>query len=207
MTAPGRPIDAIVLGGSAGALDALAMLVAALPATCPLAVVVVIHLPPTRPSRLASVLAARCLLPVREIEDKDPVVPGVVFVAPPDYHALIERARTFALAQDLLVHFSRPAIDVLFESAADAYGDRLAGVVLSGANAAGARGLAAIERAGGTCLVQAPATAVVRDMPEAALAAAPKARALPVDALAAWLGAAARGRAPAGGPTPGSASP
>jgi len=204
MTATGKAIDAIVMGGSAGSLEALSQLVAALPAGCPLAVAVVVHLPPTRPSRLAGVLAARCLLPVREIEDKDPVVPGVVFVAPPDYHALIERERTFALSSDDLVHFSRPAIDVLFESAADAYGDRLAGVVLSGANADGARGLAAIERAGGTCLVQAPATAPVTEMPQAALAATPGARCLPVGEIAAWLGAVAR--AQAAGPAPGSAA-
>jgi len=189
-----RPIDAVVLGGSAGALDALAVLVAALPADCALSVAIVVHLPATRPSRLAAVLAARCVLPVREIEDKDPVVPGVVHVAPPDYHALIERDRTFALSSDDPVHFSRPAIDVLFESAVEAYGERLAGVVLSGANADGARGLAAIERAGGVCLVQDPDTAPVRDMPVAALAAARGARALPVGEIAAWLGGVARPR-------------
>lgn len=170
----------------------LGALVGALAAECPFPLALVVHLPPTRPSRLASVLAARCVLPVREIEDKDPVVPGVVHIAPPDYHSLIERGRTFALSTDALVHFSRPAIDVLFESAAEAYGDRVAGVVLSGANADGARGLAAIERAGGTCVVQAPDAALVRDMPEAAVAATRNARVLSVEEIAAWLGAISR---------------
>lgn len=194
MTTTANEIDVIVMGGSAGALDALSLLVGALPAHCALSLAVVVHLPATRPSRLASVLGARCLLPVREIEDKDPIVPGVVFVAPPDYHTLVERQRTFALSADEPVHFSRPAIDVLFQSAAQAYGGRLAGVVLSGANADGAEGLAAIERAGGTCVVQAPATAAVRDMPDAAVAAAPGARVLPVAQIAAWLGEVARAR-------------
>jgi two-component system chemotaxis response regulator CheB len=193
-----KPIEAVVMGGSAGALEAMGILLAALPASCVLSLVVVIHLPPTRPSRLAEVLGARCALPVREIEDKEPVAPGVVFVAPPGYHALVERGRTFALSMDDLLHFSRPAIDVLFESAAEAYGERLAGVILSGANADGARGLAAIARAGGLCLAQAPATSLVRDMPEAAIAATPGARVLSVAEIAAWLGAVAHdpGRAP-----------
>ena len=187
-----EPIEAVVMGGSAGALDTLGALVAALPATCAVSVAVVVHLPPSRPSRLAEVLAARCALPVREIEDKDAVVPGVVFVAPPGYHVLIERGRTFALSMDELLHFSRPAIDVLFESAAEAYGARLAGVVLSGANADGARGLAAIGRAGGLCVVQAPATAAVPEMPEAALAATRGACVLSVEQMATWLGSVAR---------------
>ena len=194
MTTTGRPIEAVVLGGSAGALEAMSVLVAALPADCAVSLALVIHLPPTRPSRLAEVLAARCALPVREIEDKEPVVPGVVFVAPPGYHALIERGRTFALSMDDLVHFSRPAIDVLFESAAEAYGDRLGGVILSGANADGARGLAAIARGGGLCVVQAPATALARDMPQSAIGATPDARVLSVEDMASWLGAVARDR-------------
>ena len=190
----GKLIEAVVLGGSAGALEAMNVLVAALPADCAVSVALVIHLPPTRPCRLAEVLGARCALQVREIEDKEPVVPGVVFVAPPGYHALVERGRTFALSMDDLVHFSRPAIDVLFESAAEAYGDRLAGVILSGANADGARGLAAIARGGGVCVVQAADTALARDMPQAAIAATPGARVLSVEDMATWLGAVARDR-------------
>jgi two-component system chemotaxis response regulator CheB len=186
-----KQVDAIVIGGSAGALDVLATLLPALPAGCPFPVVVVLHVPAVRPSHLCEVLATRTTLPVREIEDKEPALAGTVYVAPPAYHALVERGRTFALSADALVHFSRPSIDVLFESAADAFGARLAGVVLTGANEDGARGLAAIARAGGLCLVQDPVTAAVRTMPDAALAAAAGARSLPAAELAAMLAALA----------------
>ncbi|HVY40589.1 MAG TPA: chemotaxis protein CheB [Polyangia bacterium] len=165
-------IDAVVIGGSSGALEALATVVPALPATSAVPIVIVVHLPPDRPSHLAAVLGARTPLPVREAEDKEPLAPGVIYVGPPNYHLLIERGGTFALSADDLLHFSRPSIDVLFESAADAYGPRLAGVILSGANADGADGLATIRRAGGVAIAQSPQAALVRTMPEAAIARA-----------------------------------
>src|SRR6185312_12663870 len=105
-------VDAIVIGGSSGALEALAVLLPALPADTRVAVAIVIHVPATRPSHLPQVMAARTALPVREADDKEPVVPGVVYVAPPNYHLLIERGGTFALSADEALHFSRPAIDV-----------------------------------------------------------------------------------------------
>jgi two-component system chemotaxis response regulator CheB len=195
--AQSRSTDVIVIGGSMGALEALAALLPALPAGCPLAVAIVVHVPATRPSHLAEVLGARALLPVREVEDKEPVTAGIIYVAPPSYHLLIERGgRTFALSADELLHFSRPAIDVLFESAADAYGERLAGVILSGANADGARGLTAIKRRGGLTIVQSPEGAVARAMPEAAIAAAQPDHVLPIDELSRLLARlAATGRA------------
>jgi len=180
-------VDAIVIGGSSGALEALAVLLPPLPAETRVPIAVVIHVPPTRPSHLADVLAARTCLPVREAEDKQPVVPGAIYVAPPNYHLLIERGGTFALSADEALHFSRPSIDVLFESAADAYGARLCGLLLSGANADGADGLAAIKRAGGLALVQAPDDAVSRTMPEAAIARAQPDQVLPLAQLAALL--------------------
>ncbi|HXJ20593.1 MAG TPA: chemotaxis protein CheB [Polyangia bacterium] len=163
-------VDAIVIGGSSGALEALAALLPGIgsPGTVPIAIVV--HLPPARPSRIPEVLAARAKLPVREAEDKEPAEPGIIYVAPPNYHLLVERGGTFALSDDEALHFSRPAIDALFESAADAYGGRLAGVLLSGASEDGAAGLAVIQRAGGVVIVQSPDDAVSRPMPEAALA-------------------------------------
>jgi len=185
-------VDAIVIGGSSGALEALAVLLPALPADTRVPVAIVIHVPATRPSHLPQVMAARTALPVREADDKEPVVPGVVYVAPPNYHLLIERGGTFALSADAALHFSRPAIDVLFESAADAYGPRLAGVLLSGANADGADGLAAIKRAGGLALVQAPDDAVSRTMPEAGIARAQPDQVLPLAQLAALLARIAR---------------
>jgi two-component system chemotaxis response regulator CheB len=142
-------VDAIVIGGSAGSLDALSALLPALPAGCAVPVVVVVHLPPTRPSRLAAVLAMRAAVPVKEAEDKEPVAAGRVYVAPPGYHLLIERAGTFALSLDAQLNFSRPAIDVLFESAAEAYGGALAGIVLTGASDDGARGRRGAPDAGG----------------------------------------------------------
>ncbi|HVT06826.1 MAG TPA: chemotaxis protein CheB [Polyangia bacterium] len=165
-------IDAVVIGGSSGALEALATVLPALPATSAVPIVIVVHLPPDRPSHLAAVLGARTVLRVREAEDKEPLAPGVIYVGPPNYHLLIERGGTFALSADDLLHFSRPSIDVLFESAADAYGSRVAGVLLSGANADGADGLATIRRAGGVAITQSPEAALVRTMPEAAIARA-----------------------------------
>jgi two-component system chemotaxis response regulator CheB len=195
-------LEAIVIGGSAGALEALSVLLPALPADCTAAVAIVVHLPPSKPSRLAEVLGGKTALPVKQVEDKEPVTAGTVYVAPPDYHLLIERSRTFALSADDLIHFSRPAIDVLFESAAEAYGDRLAAIVLTGSNADGARGLLAVKRQGGLALVQSPAGVVAPRMPEAAIALAQPDRILPIEEIAAFLaglGRGGRGQEPAEG--------
>lgn len=179
-------VDAMVIGGSSGALEALTVILPALP-TGGAPVAIVIHLPPQRPSRLVEVLGVHTALPVREAEDKEALAPGVVYVAPPGYHLLIERGGTFALSADAPVHYSRPAIDVLFESAADSYRGRLAGVVLSGANADGAEGLATIKRAGGRTAVQAPEDALARAMPEAAIARSAPDHVLRVTELASLL--------------------
>jgi two-component system, chemotaxis family, protein-glutamate methylesterase/glutaminase len=187
-------IEAIVMGGSSGALEALSTLLPALPARCTIPVAIVVHLPPKRPSHLAEVLGARTVLPVREAEDKEPITAGTVYVAPPNYHLLIERTKTFALSTDEAVLFSRPAIDVLFESAADAYGARLAGIVLTGASADGARGLSAVKRRGGLAIVQSPDGAVAPEMPRAALAMVEADHVLSLTALAALLGQLATGR-------------
>jgi two-component system chemotaxis response regulator CheB len=144
-------------------------------------------LPSSRASLLAAVLGAKTVLPVKEAEDKEPFLPGTIYLAPPDYHLLVERGHTLALSVDGPLHFSRPAIDVLFESAAEAYGARLAGVILTGANEDGAQGLAAIGRAGGQIAVQSPAESLVRNMPDAAIAAAHPERVWPVVRIAAWL--------------------
>jgi two-component system chemotaxis response regulator CheB len=185
-------VDAVVVGGSAGAIDALAALLPALPRDFALPVVVVVHLPRQRPSSLAEALAYRCALPVVEAEDKEPLRAGVVHVAPPDYHLLVDGA-SLALSVDAAVNHSIPAIDVLFESAVAAYGARVAGVVLSGANDDGAGGLAAIAAAGGPTFVQDPAEASVAYMPAAAIAACPTARVAPAGVIAAALAALATG--------------
>lgn len=159
----------IVIGGSSGAIDALRAILPALPTGYPLPLAVLLHLPPTQPSHLVEVFRAQARLPVCEPDDKEPIMPGTIYVAPPNYHLLVERRGSFALSVDLPVLFSRPSIDVLFESAAAAYGPHLAGVLLSGANEDGARGLECIARAGGLTFVESPATAAVRTMPAAAL--------------------------------------
>jgi two-component system chemotaxis response regulator CheB len=160
----------IAVGASAGALDALRDLLPPLPPDFPAPIVVVVHVPPARESGLPAVLARECRLEVVEAEDKMALAAGKVAFAPPDYHLLIEAHGGLALSADPPVQYSRPSIDVLFESAASAFGPRALGILLSGANADGAQGLAAIARAGGLTWVQAPETAQVSTMPEAALA-------------------------------------
>jgi two-component system, chemotaxis family, protein-glutamate methylesterase/glutaminase len=186
-------IEAIVMGGSSGALEALSTLLPALPSDCAIPVAIVVHLPPARPSHLAEVLGVRTVLPVREAEDKDPIAAGTVYVAPPDYHLLVERSKTFALSADEAVLFSRPSIDVLFESAADAYGGHLAGIVLTGASADGARGLSAVKQRGGMAIVQSPKGAVAPAMPRAALSMVQADHVLSLTDLASLLGRLTRG--------------
>lgn len=178
----------IVVGASAGAIDVLDRILPSLPAAFAVPMVVVVHVPAERPSGLAELFAERCQLPVYEVEDKCPLTNAVYF-APPDYHVLVERTGTLALSTEDAVHFSRPAIDVLFESAADAFLHKAMGILLSGASADGAAGLARIRSAGGLTWVQAPATAAAVTMPESALALGPHAVLTPDEmsrALAAW---------------------
>jgi len=188
--ATGHGTGAVAIGASAGAIQALLHILPALPADFALPLLVVIHLPPGRRSELASLFAGKCRLSVGEGEDKAPILPGTVTFAPPDYHMLVEHGGTISLSRDEPVFFSRPSIDVLFETAADAYGPGLVGVVLTGANEDGARGLRAVGEAGGTTIVQDPATAYARAMPEAALRLSRRARVLSLDGIAAELLAA-----------------
>ena len=178
---------AVVIGGSAGSVEALSVLLPALPAGLQAAVLVVLHLPRNRPSLLCNIFRSRCALPLREAEDKEPIVPGTVYFAPLDYHLLVDDGPALALSVDAPVHYSRPSIDVLFESAADAYGSGLIGMLLSGANQDGARGLAAIEARGGLAVVQEPDSAGVRTMPESALARTTAARILTPLQMATFL--------------------
>ena len=179
--------EAVVIGASAGGVDAVATLLGALPRTFGAAVAVVIHVPPANDNLLVRVLEPRCALPVREAGDKEALETGNVYVAPPGYHLLIEPDRTFALSLDEPVHYSRPSLDVLFESAAHAYRDRLLGIVLTGANADGAEGLRIVRELGGTAWVQDPRTAYAQAMPLAAIDRAGADRIAPVDELAAQL--------------------
>ncbi len=184
---PQERLQVVVIGGSAGSIDALGVLLPALPATLRATVVVVVHLPRERPSLLCQIFQPRCALPVREAQDKEPLEPGTIYFAPPDYHLLLDAGPTLALSVDEPVHFSRPSIDVLFETAADACGSRLLAILLSGANADGAQGLVAAQAAGGTTLVQSPASCAVPFMPEAALAVMQPGHLLTPEGMAALL--------------------
>ncbi|WP_261361864.1 chemotaxis protein CheB [Frigoriglobus tundricola] len=177
-----------MIGASAGAVDALSVLLPALPAGFPLPVMVVVHVPPDKKSVMAELFRNKCRVDVREAEDKEPLAPGTVYFAPPDYHLLVEPDRRLSLSSEEPVHYSRPAIDVLFESAADAFGPGLVGVLLTGASADGARGLRAIADAGGGALVQDPSEAMVPTMPRAGIAACPTATVVPLTQMAAVLG-------------------
>lgn len=159
----------VVIGGSAGSLEIVLSIVAGLPALPHAAVLIVLHRKQSADSVLSGLLASRTNLPVREVEDKDPLVPGSIYLAPPDYHLLLEGRHQFSLDDSEKVHHSRPSIDVSFESAAYAYGADTIGILLSGANADGAEGLLRIKERGGDTLVQDPATAEVYYMPQQAL--------------------------------------
>jgi two-component system chemotaxis response regulator CheB len=177
----------VVIGASAGAVDALSAILPALPPGYQLPVMVVVHLPPDKKSAMAELFKKRCRIDVREAEDKEPLAPATVYFAPPDYHLLVEPDRRLSLSSEEPVHYSRPAIDVLFETAAEAFGPGLVGVVLTGASADGARGLRAVRAAGGTALVQDPTGAHVPTMPRAALAACPDAAVMDLNGIAARL--------------------
>jgi two-component system, chemotaxis family, protein-glutamate methylesterase/glutaminase len=184
MSAGGYEI--IVVGTSWGGLAALRTLTGGLPRAFGLPIVVVQHRHKDSDRLLATLLQDRTALTVCEVEDKQPILPGLLFIAPPDYHLLVERGH-FSLSTDEPVRYSRPSIDVAFTSAADSYGARAVGIVLTGANADGAEGLARIVERGGLALIQSPETAESPTMPKAALEAVPSARVLPIPAIAELL--------------------
>jgi two-component system chemotaxis response regulator CheB len=188
-TALSNRIDAVVVGASAGGIEALSVLLPALPSTARAAVFVVVHLPRDRPSLLAEIFAKRCALPVREAEDKEWVTPGTVYFAPSNYHLLLDHGPQMALSADDPVHHSRPSIDVLFESAAEVYRERLLGIILTGANEDGAAGLAAVHDCGGITVVQEPSTARSPQMVLSALKRRPADHVLPLAHIAALLAA------------------
>lgn len=175
----------LVIGGSAGSLEPLMTILAALPQHFTAPIGVVVHMLPNQPSHLTTILARQGVRRVTEPEDKQALEASTIYIAPPNYHMLIERTRSIALSVDEPVNFSRPSIDVLFESAADAFGDRTIGILLSGFNADGAAGLKHIADAGGIALVQKPESAAYAVMPQAALHVLPTARAHDASELAA----------------------
>ena len=163
--------EAVVVGVSAGGLNALSIVLSGLSKGFKMSVIVVQHTHPDSDDFLTRHLNAACPLTVKQADEKEVIQPGVVYMAPANYHLLVETDRTFSLSIDAPVNYARPSIDVLFESASDAYGARLVGVILTGANTDGSRGLKAVNAAGGLTMIQDPKTAEADVMPRAALAA------------------------------------
>jgi two-component system chemotaxis response regulator CheB len=184
--APGVGYDLVVVGTSWGGLTALRTLVGALPASFRMAVTLVQHRHKDSDHVLRTLLQERSPLVVCEVEDKMPLEEGHIYVAPPDYHTLVEPGH-FALSTEAPVRFSRPSIDVTFTSAADAYGHRMVGVILTGANSDGANGLRRVSDLGGLAIIQDPETAESATMPAAAHAAVPRARVMPLPQIADYL--------------------
>lgn len=164
-----KPIKVVLIGGSAGGLEALLQILPGL-RSIPYALVIVLHRQAGDDQLLEQLLTSKLSLPVDDTEDKVSLEPGRIYVAPADYHLLFEKDGRLSLDVSDKVNFSRPSIDVAFESAAEAYGSLVAGILLSGANADGTAGLNAIKSVGGLTVVQAPSEAVMPIMPEHAIA-------------------------------------
>jgi len=182
-----RRIEMVVIGGSAGGVDALVSLLPGLPSSFTPSVACILHVPADRESRLADVFALRAALPVREARDKEPILPGTVYFAGSGYHLSVENDRSFSLSCEAPVQYARPAIDILMESAADVYGDALAGILLTGANYDGADGMCRIRENGGLTIVQDPEEAQASTMPEEAIRRCAPHLVLPLAAIRAVL--------------------
>lgn len=169
MLTTGRQYKAIVMGTSAGGLFVLFDLLKHLPVDYPLPIIIVQHRSKDQRDLLEEVLQNRCRIHIHQAEEKESIIAGNVYIAPPDYHLLIENDFTLSLSDDEPVKYSRPSIDVLFESAAFAYGPELVGIILTGANSDGAAGLAMIRNKGGLTIAQDPKEAAFPMMPESAI--------------------------------------
>lgn len=188
-----RSVEIVVIGTSLGGLHALEVLLSGLPKNFPIPVAIVQHRHKSSDDTLLLLLQRYAALPFKEVEDKEAILPGWVYLAPADYHLLIEPWQTqqdypyFALSTEAPVLYARPSIDVLFESAADAYAERVVGVILTGASRDGVQGLGRIKACGGLTVVQHPSTAESRMMPEAAIATVAVDYILPLQDIAPFL--------------------
>lgn len=185
---------AVVVGASSGGLEALKTLLRGLDADFPLPVLVVQHLAPHSDAYLQTCLDESSAVRVKEAEDTETLTPGTVYLAPANYHLLVEPDGSLCLSIDPKVNFSRPSVDVLFETASDAFGPDVIGIVLTGANHDGARGLARIKSRGGLCIVQSPDSAQSPAMPLAALEATDVDHVVPLEGIAPLLNQLTRPR-------------
>jgi len=177
----------LLIGGSAGSLEVLLKVIPKLRTDIAFPIVIVIHRKDTSDSTLCDLLSSRTKLPVNEVEDKDALLPGHIYIAPANYHVLFESNRSFSLDVSEKVNYSRPSIDVAFESAAEAFGSGVTGILLSGANSDGTNGLRKISELGGTAIVQSPASADVPFMPEHAIQHTRTDRILDVSGITAYI--------------------
>lgn len=178
--------ELIVVGASLGGFKALEVLVGSLPTNFQVPIAAVQHRSSDSDELLTTLLNRESRLPIVEVEDKQPIFPGRIYMAPANYHLLVEEGH-FALSTEGPVQFARPSIDVLFESAADTYRNRVVAVLLSGSNSDGARGMAKVKQNGGLVIVQDPASAESRAMPDAAIAATEVDRILPLSEIPSFL--------------------
>lgn len=165
----GIKYDAVTIGTSAGGLVALTAILSALPRNFPLPVIIVQHRSKEKPSLLEEVMSHKCLMPVKQANEKERIEAGIVYFAPPDYHLLIETDGSFSLSVEAPVNFSRPAIDILFETAAVAYKSRLLAIVLTGASKDGSQGIKIVKKMGGSTIAQDPSEAESPLMPQSAI--------------------------------------
>jgi two-component system chemotaxis response regulator CheB len=178
--------EAVVIGSSAGGIHALSSVLAALPSEFPLPIIIVQHLHPHSDSYLAHILSTKCDLKVKQADEKETIT-NAVYIAPPNYHLLIEEDRSLSLSIDKHVNFARPSVDVLFESAIYAYQDKLIAIILTGANNDGCQGVKNIKENGGYVIVQEPTTAEADAMPKAAIAATKVDKILPLEQIGPYL--------------------
>lgn len=165
----GGSFEAIVVGTSAGGLRALSVLLSDLPAAYPFSLIIVQHRAKSEGSLLEEILQQRTRLRIKQADEKEYIVKSTIYVAPPDYHLMVETDKSFSLSSDEPVQYSRPSIDVLFRSAAEVYRQALIGIILTGANNDGASGMQAIHKAGGCTIAQDPDEAMYDVMPRAAI--------------------------------------
>ena len=184
---PVKQYQAVAIGVSAGGMDALYTILSVLPGDFPVPILIVQHISPVSDNYLARYLDEASLIKVKEAEEKIEIEPGTAYIAPPNYHMLIETDKTLSLTVDEKVNFARPSVDVLFETAADAYKKELIGIILTGANKDGSMGLKRIKEYEGLCIVQAPETAAAEEMPRSALEATQVDFILPLNSIASFL--------------------
>lgn len=181
------PYKAIVIGSSAGGINALTKVLSVLPADFSLPIIIVQHLHPESGHHLPHILGTKSALKIKQADEKELIKKGWVYLAPPNYHLLIEEDFTFSLSLESPVNYSRPSIDVLFESAVYAYRQHLIGIILTGANHDGSLGLKKIKETGGFTIVQDPKTAEADAMPKSAIASTQIDKILPLQEIGLYL--------------------